>query len=318
MPIAHACVAVLALHHLIFAVLAKDCDDCQATCDMFYGTCMISEMDRSLCPEKCKKAKEDVCGPVELTPGSKTEKAIMACQCLAGASDTNFDVYGKKKDDTANYDACSFPASASVALVDRSAISVMELGPGHRLLSVDVSPFGVVDSEVRETDFVWEHHQFDEDAATRVLSYRVISHKLMQKPLAITSRHMLAAQQGCQGKSSVVPAQELKIGDCVLALTNMSGATETLHYAASEVTRITEEDKVGRFSPLTKSGTLVVDGVVVTSYTDTADWGTVHGQKRIYRVLHDVGVWKYIAKFRSSWGVASIVALLKDYLPEGI
>merc|ERR1712087_4315 len=118
---------------------------------------------------------------------------------------------------------------------------------------------------------------------------------------------MLAAQQGCQGKSSVVPAQELKIGDCVLALTNMSGATETLHYAASEVTRITEEDKVGRFSPLTKSGTLVVDGVVVTSYTDTADWGTVHGQKRIYRVLHDVGVWKYIAKFRSSWGVASTV-----------
>jgi len=69
---------------------------------------------------------------------------------------------------------------------------------------------------------------------------------------------------------------------------------------------------------LTKSGTLVVDGVVVTSYTDTADWSTVHGQKHLYRVAHDLGLWKYIVAFRSSWLVDSSIELLKPFLPEGI
>jgi len=186
-----------------------------------------------VCPRKCVQLKEKceiVDTPLEDGIENGWGNTRPTCRCTSAACD----YLGK----CTIKESCCFPASASVMLADSSEVSITELQHGHRLASVDVSNSGVANSEVSQTDFVWEQHQFDMDAVTRVLSYRVISHSLMKKPLSISGDHMLMVSLGCQGESSAIPARQVKIGDCLLALANANSAGETSGYAASQVTGI--------------------------------------------------------------------------------
>jgi hypothetical protein len=79
-------------------------------------------------------------------------------------------------------------------------------------------------------------------------------------PLELTKDHMVFVQDGSFSKS--VPASAVKVGD-KLVVANSDDVTE--------VRKIERVDRRGAFAPFTKTGTIVVSGVVASNYISLMD-----------------------------------------------
>jgi len=80
-----------------------------------------------------------------------------------------------------------------------------------------------------------------------------------EKPLEVTPLHMIYVE----GKSNPIPANLIKVGDFVRTINHDGGSFDTAHH---EVTKIQTIVRNGFYNVLTIDGTIVVDGVVSSTY----------------------------------------------------
>lgn len=155
----------------------------------------------------------------------------------------NGDVFSGGKDggSDGNGKAC-FPAHATVRLADGSSIRMDQLQVGQ---SVAVSPARSTESRLTSDVFLFSHR--DSGIQTRFLSLITESgHKLTVSPghYVYINGHLAAALSA-------------RVGDKLLLADG----------SASSIVRVTSEMHLGLYNPQTIHGDIIVDGVVVSTYT---------------------------------------------------
>jgi len=89
--------------------------------------------------------------------------------------------------------------------------------------------------------------------------YLEFSGPRMAKPLHISDEHLIY-RTDCAGTREVVRAERIRTGDCLIML-NGEKTVEV------QVTQIGRRKMKGAYAPLTSSGNLVVNDILVSSYT---------------------------------------------------
>lgn len=169
------------------------------------------------------------------------------------------------------YHTDCFPGSAKVMLSNGAEIAVTELQP-KQLLSSGAAG--------KATEFIINSHEFDPGFDSQQMSFLSFLHERMPegRPLLITAKHMLQVQPSCVGAFLMATADNVQPDDCLQAVCS-SGM------CSSKVQQIQTKMSIGRYSPITSSGTLIVEGVAVSSYTRTGD-GMLEGMQ----------IWQHLQK----------------------
>merc|ERR1719359_613443 len=116
--------------------------------------------------------------------------------------------------------------------------------------------------------FSMDHH-----SSSKPTTYFQIHTDLEDEPLELSKNHLVFID----GKDYPVPASTIQVGDKVFS---MYGPREVL-----SVTRIVRE---GRYNPLTMDGTIVVDGIIASTYNSpTGESHLKIGDKKTSVSFHD-------------------------------
>lgn len=167
-----------------------------------------------------------------------------------------------------------FPASARVHLARNRTAAMSDLWVGSR---VRVAVTTAEDDEEEEEDekeedwsrlFVWSHRvSTGQFAFTRVCAARFC--------VTLSQGHLLPVN------GALHAARDVRVGDSLQTLDGM----RVVH----EVTTVMRR---GLYAPVTFDGRIVVDGVLVSCYTDAIDSGVAHGLLAPLRAIARSGVWK--------------------------
>lgn len=133
--------------------------------------------------------------------------------------------------------AC-FPAAARVELADGSTISMEELAVGHRVLAAP---------DVHSDLFFFSHRALDRGTLHAYIEVRTAS----GKAVTLSPGHYVHVG------GLLVAARSVRVGD---VLTLSSGS-------AAEVTEVVRVKRIGKYAPHTLHGDIVVDGILVSTYT---------------------------------------------------
>jgi len=127
----------------------------------------------------------------------------------------------------------------ATALVEtKGKVSIKDVAVGDKVMTA---------SGEYKTVFTISH--FHPDQLTSFLSMQT---EMEENPLELTPLHMLFLQ----GKQTPVPAKDVKIGDMV----------QTLYHGPQKVTNITVVTRNGFYNPVTTDGTIVVGGIIASTY----------------------------------------------------
>ena len=137
-----------------------------------------------------------------------------------------------------------FSANTMVDVQNRGRIRMDRLQVGDR---VKVNQDGDY-----ETVYAFGHR--DASASTRFLA---LYWQDQPEALEITKEHMLLVQKSNSTKPSMIPAQLVKVGDHVVSASGEMLRIHRIRYVYRQN---------GAFVPFTKSGTIVVNGVVASNY----------------------------------------------------
>jgi hypothetical protein len=110
-------------------------------------------------------------------------------------------------------------------------------------------------------------YSFGHYAKNVLAEYVQIRTDVSAPPLELTKDHMVFVQEGSFSKS--VPASAVNVGD-KLVVANGDGVTEV-----RKIERVTRR---GAFAPFTKTGTIVVSGIVASNYISLMDESPVSMQ----------------------------------------
>lgn len=156
------------------------------------------------------------------------------------------------------YQKQCFPLSATV-MTPKGKKSMGELETGDEVLTVDPS----TGNKSFSTVYMWGHR----DAKT-VASFYEVTTASGAKIILTEGHYMYVSEQGCE-KASLASATTLspelvKVGQAVWTLTPDG-------MKCSEITDIKVAEHKGLFNPFTLSGTILVDGVLASSYSEHND-----------------------------------------------
>lgn len=144
-----------------------------------------------------------------------------------------------------------FPPDAQTILADGSPRSLRDLQSGDSLQGGSIPSI-----------FMQDFHEGEDGRFKKLTRYLRVQHalQLQARPLLISANH-LVHRAGMHGRETV-PAFELRLGDHLLTVAEgLPG-----HYVESRVLGIDEVVHPGFAAPATSSGTLLVEGVLVSSY----------------------------------------------------
>lgn len=202
--------------------------------------------------------------------------------------------------------ACFLPSS-SVTLEDGSRIPISELRIG-----MSVQALRVADGAATFSPVYTNTHS----SSTRTTTFLHITASSRTEghsnTLHISPMHFLYLQPGGCGSSSnfrLARAKEAQIGDAVIVLHNVSGAT-----TCKDIQRITSSTETGFSSPFTLEGTIIVDGMAASVYSDL-DMGPDENH-HITRLARDTWVAGRATFPRVLHGLVDTVAFLlvwRDY-----
>ncbi|KAK5620077.1 hypothetical protein CRENBAI_002364 [Crenichthys baileyi] len=150
-----------------------------------------------------------------------------------------------------------FPGNASVTLESGAQKSICDLQPGERVLASSGSHGDLVFSEVLTF--------LDRDPTTLRLFVTLQIEAGVQ--ISLTAAHLIfASQNNCSEGTAPAPgilrtmyASDARPGQCVLVSDGGPGRLSRISRVSMKVTR-------GAFAPLTRQGTIVVDGVMASCY----------------------------------------------------
>ncbi|KAM8903057.1 indian hedgehog B protein-like [Spinachia spinachia] len=166
-----------------------------------------------------------------------------------------------------------FPGEASVTLASGAQKSIGDLRPGERVLAA-AGGGELVYSEV----LVF----LDRDPVTWKLFYTL--HTEAGARLSLTAAHLVfVSRENCSdgGALGTVYASDAQPGQCVLVSRGEAGRGQL-----SRITRVSMRESRGAFAPLTRQGTLVVDGVVASCYAVVDQHSLAHWAFSPLRLLH--------------------------------
>ncbi|XP_054621207.1 sonic hedgehog protein [Dunckerocampus dactyliophorus] len=163
-----------------------------------------------------------------------------------------------------------FPGSSSVTLQDGSTKAVKDLQRGDRVLAADG------DGNLVFTDFITF---IDRDSATRRIFYVIETdggHRI-----TLTAAHLLfvSLNSTARGRSKAVFASQVRPGHRVLV-------PDGARLRAVTVSRVSTEEQVGSFAPVTVQGTVVVDRVLASCYAVVQDHQLAHWALAPLRLAH--------------------------------
>jgi len=93
-------------------------------------------------------------------------------------------------------------------------------------------------------------------------SYLRIQTTIKHRPLLITPEHLIYAVNENATDRVVMRAEELKVGDHILVL-----GIDSDGLVPSPIVRITPTERNGIYAPITNEGSIIVNGVLASSYT---------------------------------------------------
>jgi len=174
-----------------------------------------------------------------------------------------------------------FPADSLVWTESRGQIAISGLQTGDKILSPELKP----DVMAGWTHYMTDVHLSEADAAYVEVEYIEIYHELMQpgQPLRISGDHLLFLSDGTAGPWQLRPAEDVKVGNYVLAhpssTLNMTTSEHNMRTSghahsvlkSSSVTKLAKVNAQGRYSPLTTSNRLLVEGVAVSATALTSE-----------------------------------------------
>ncbi|XP_036946996.1 indian hedgehog B protein-like [Acanthopagrus latus] len=174
-----------------------------------------------------------------------------------------------------------FPGEASVTLESGAQKSVSELRPGERVLA---SAGGDGSGELVYSEVL---AFLDRDPVTWKLFYTLQTEAGAR--LSLTAAHLLFVTEGncsegaapARGALRTVYASDARPGQCVLVAGQRNGEGRL-----SRVTRVSLRASRGAFAPLTRQGTLVVDGVVASCYAVVEQHSLAHWAFSPLRLIH--------------------------------
>ncbi|MEQ2247276.1 hypothetical protein ILYODFUR_007713 [Ilyodon furcidens] len=160
-----------------------------------------------------------------------------------------------------------FPSNASVTLESGAQKSICDLQPGERVLASLGSHGDLVFSEVLTF--------LDQDPTTLRLFVTLQTEAGVQ--ISLTAAHLIfASQKNCSEGTAPAPgvlrtmyASDARPGQCVLVSDGGPGHLSRISRVGMKVTR-------GAFAPLTRQGTIVVDGVMASCYAVVDQHGLAH------------------------------------------
>eukprot|EP00956_Cyclotella_meneghiniana_P000965 scaffold1137_cov55-Cyclotella_meneghiniana.AAC.7 len=154
-----------------------------------------------------------------------------------------------------------FSLESTVFVKDKGAISIKDLRIGDMVLSNDQGDY---------TKYYSRGHYLEQAQAEFLRIYT----ESQVKPLELTYDHMIFDE----ADALPVPAHSIKVGDVVKTIDG-----------PSKVIDVRKISRKGFFNPLTVSGTILVDGIVSSTYTampafagTDAGWGYIAG----YKIVH--------------------------------
>ena len=103
-----------------------------------------------------------------------------------------------------------------------------------------------------EKIYAFAHYKRNSDSPTDFYRLHTFPYNRMRKPLEITGQHMVYLH----GKQNPIRADSLKVGDVLRGD----------HYTGLTVTKIQRVKRYDNYAPLTPHGTILVDGIVASSY----------------------------------------------------
>lgn len=172
-----------------------------------------------------------------------------------------------------------FPGDASVTLESGAQKPIRDLRPGERVLTSSSSDSG------GELAFSEVLTFLDRDPDAHGLFYTLQTEAGPQ--LSLTAAHLLFASEGncsegaapAPGALKTVYASDVQPGQCVLVSGGRSGRL-------SRVNRVSVAIKRGVFAPLTRQGTVVVDGVLASCYAAVNQHLLAHRSFSPLRLMH--------------------------------
>ena len=164
-----------------------------------------------------------------------------------------------------------FPAGSLVAQAGEAPIEVEKLKRGMALWSPKFSEEG---ASLQSRDFLADCHMFDGFSDNIMREYVEISHEVSEKtgrPLMMSSFHLLFLLPAGKTNWLLARAEEVRVGDTLLALSPSPSEESLEQTQLSQVTGLKKVMARGAFAPLTTSGRLFVEGVAVSSMAISGD-----------------------------------------------
>jgi hypothetical protein len=159
-----------------------------------------------------------------------------------------------------------FPAGSLVRLGDGSTKKIEDLGTGDILeTSANLKDISKDDPWL----FDWHSHTGARQQAVDE-TYLEVAHEA--GTLRISANHLLFARKPQDDTAAVLLAEQLAVGDELLLRDTFPGLPDRSQLSPSKVINIKEVQAPGVYAPVTSSGRLVVNDVLVSSYAVTPAW----------------------------------------------
>jgi hypothetical protein len=150
-----------------------------------------------------------------------------------------------------------FPSSATVSLSNGKTVSMEELQTGDEVLTIDQATGKTAFSPV----YMWGHRD-----AEAVSEFYEVSTESGAKLVLSPEHYMYVAEAGCNGATlsgaTTLSAALVKVGQGAWIMKNGVAI-------CSAITAIKKAEHKGLFNPMTLTGTIVVDGVIASCYSES-------------------------------------------------
>jgi hypothetical protein len=159
-----------------------------------------------------------------------------------------------------------FPSTACASVWTRTGSHLIpHLRPSDELETIRLSGNGKSRGLKLKPDSFYTYLHFDAEARAEFLTIKCED----EAQLTITGSHLLFRRLE-NGAVEAVPADKVRIGDSLVHVTRNRGISE------ARVMEIGCVRLTGVYAPLTESGTLIVDGFLVSCYADVKSHRKAH------------------------------------------
>eukprot|EP00173_Palmaria_palmata_P005517 Plantae.Rhodophyta-Palmaria_palmata.ctg9957.p1 GENE.Plantae.Rhodophyta-Palmaria_palmata.ctg9957~~Plantae.Rhodophyta-Palmaria_palmata.ctg9957.p1 ORF type:complete len:502 (-),score=119.11 Plantae.Rhodophyta-Palmaria_palmata.ctg9957:218-1603(-) len=241
---------------------------------IFAQTCVGKSSCTAFCGKKA--SKEKLCTCAEDKENNDCDKEGSNVDV-----DLNEDISKGSASETSEKKGC-FPADSILQIQGGAPVRMVDLQ-----YSDNVAVGGGKHSEV---------YFFGHKHATEMANFVHIHTEGSAKPLRLSPGHYLYANGKLATARTVVVGDDLETGDGKM----------------TAVTSVRVAPAQGLYAPTTLHGNIVVDGIVVSSYTDALHPHTAHNLVAPLRALHQIGLSSLSSRFTAlhSWSAAPVVRLL--------